>query len=135
MALYIDEAAKGGHFRMQKITPTGYRGATGDSTLDLIGFDAQVLKDAKLRLWLINQRPPVDEQGRYLDATKTGANATVEIFEHVRGEKTMKHVKTFADPEIYSGNGIAGLNDGSFVLSNDHTSKGMYLVSRHLSLC
>jgi hypothetical protein len=126
MALYIDEAAKDGFFRMHKIAPTGYSGATGDGTLDLIGFDAQALKNERLRIWLINQRPPVDEQGQYLDATKTGDNVTVDIFEHVRGETTMKHIRTIADPEIYSANGIVGLEDGSFFLSNDHTAKSMY---------
>lgn len=125
IALHIDEAVKDGFFRMHKITPTGYSGATGDGTLDLIGFDVQVLKDAQLRIWLINQRPPVDEQGQYLDATKTGANVTVDVFEHVRGEKIMKHIRTVADPEVYSANGIAGLEDGSFFLSNDHSAKGM----------
>jgi hypothetical protein len=131
IALYIDEATKDGFFRMHKIAPTGYSGATGDSTLDLIGFDVQVLKDAQLRIWLINQRPPVDEQGRYLDATKTGANVTVDVFEHVRGEKNMKHIRTVVDPEIYSANGIAALEDGSFFLSNDHFAKGMCWFPQH----
>jgi hypothetical protein len=124
MALYIDEPAKGDSFRMHKIAPTGYSGATGDGTLDLIGFDAQDLENSKLQIWLINQRPPIDEQGQYLDATKVGANVTVDVFEHVKGEKTMKHVKTVADSEVYSANSIARLEDGSFVVSNDHTAKG-----------
>jgi hypothetical protein len=36
----------------------------------------------------------------------------------------MVHVKTVADPAIYSPNGIAALGGGSFVTSNDHSGKG-----------
>lgn len=123
MALYIDEPAQDGLFRMHKIAPTGYGGATGDGTLDLLGFDAQVLSDSTTRFWLINQRPPVDEQGQYLDAKEVGANVTVDIFEHSRGGKTMEHVKTIADPALHSANGIIGYDDGSFIVSNDHSAQ------------
>jgi hypothetical protein len=129
MALYVDNPTKDGFFRMHSIAPTGYKGATGDSTLDLIGFDAEVLGDGKTRMWLINQRPPIDEQGQYLDATKIGANVTVDVFEYIRGETTMKYIRTIADPEIYSANRLAVLEDGSFVLSNDHSAKGRYQSS------
>lgn len=115
---------------MHKIAPTGYSGATGDGTLDLIGFDARVLNNEQRRIWLISQRPPVDDQGQYLDATKTGANTTVDIFEHVKGDKTMKHIKTIADPGIYSANGTVGLEDGSFFLSNDHSTKSKHSFPR-----
>lgn len=81
--------------------PTGYSGASGDGTLDLVGFDADVLEDGQLRISLINQRPPVNEQGQYLDATKTSANVSIDVFEHMRGEKTMEDIRTVADPEVY----------------------------------
>jgi hypothetical protein len=39
----------------------------------------------------------------------------------------MKHIKTVADPAIYSPNGIAATGDGSFFTSNDHSGKGKLL--------
>lgn len=124
MALYIDEPQTDKIFKMHKITPRRYEGATGDGTLDLIGFDVDASDTSKLKFWLINQRPPVGVDGKYLDAAKVGDNVTVEVFEYAKGQRTMSHVKTISDSNIYSGNGLALLGDGSFMLTNDHSAKG-----------
>lgn len=123
MALNIDSPGSDGLFGLRSIKPTSYDGATGDGTLDLVGFDVEVIDAATLRFWLINQRPPVDVDRRYLDASKVGANATIDVFELKRGGNKMVHVKTVADPAIYSPNGIAAMGKGSFVTSNDHSGK------------
>lgn len=128
MALNIDSPGSDGLFGMHAIKPLGYGGATGDMTLDLVGFDVRIVSTETLQFYLINQRPPVDAKKRYLDAKKIGANATVDVFELTRGDKKMKHVKTFADPEIYSANGVAVMENGGFVLSNDHSGKGKAFV-------
>jgi hypothetical protein len=109
---------------MRKIEPVGYDGATGDGTLDILGFDVEVIDASTLRFWLINQRPPVDAKRNYLDATKIGANSTIDMFDLKRGKDTMVHIKTVADPAVWSPNNIAVMGDGSFVTSNDHSAKG-----------
>ena len=136
MALNIDSPGEDGRFDMHNIKPVGYEGATGDGTLDLVGFDVQIVDTNTLRFWLINQRPPVDANKNYLNAPKIGANATIDVFELKRGETKMAHIKTVADPAIYSPNGIAVQGDGSFFTSNDHSGKGkssfhsnLYLIS------
>ncbi|KAH7121299.1 hypothetical protein B0J11DRAFT_590347 [Dendryphion nanum] len=122
IAIYIDEPRHDG-FRSQKLAPEGYSGAAGDGTLDLIGFDVQKISSSTLRFWLINQRPPVDTGGKYLDATRVGDNVTVDVFDYVRDSKVIKHVKTVSDKHIYSGNGLAVVGDDEFVISNDHSGK------------
>lgn len=123
MALNIDSPGTDGLFGMRNIKPEGYRGATGDDTLDLLGFDVEKT-DAGLRFWLVNLRPPVDENGKYLDAKKIGANATIDVFDMKRGKNKMVHVKTVWDPAIWSPNKVAALGDGSFVVTNDASCSG-----------
>jgi len=130
MALNIDSPGTDGLYGAHSIETANYEGATGDGTLDLVGFDAEIVNPATLRFWLINQRPPVDQYRNYLDATKIGANATIDVFELKRGEKTMVHVKTVADQAIYSPNGITLMGDDSFVISNDHSGKGKSISPR-----
>lgn len=123
MALNIDDAGADGFYGMRSIKPVGYDGATGDGTLDTLGFDVEVVDPATLRFWLVNHRPPVDADRKLLDATKVGANSTIDVFELKRGKDQMVHVKTVSDPEIKTPNNIAVMPDGSFVATNDHSAK------------
>ncbi|KAF4629818.1 hypothetical protein G7Y89_g8324 [Cudoniella acicularis] len=123
MALNIDSPGPDGFFDLRKITPENYVGALGDKLLDLVGFDVEIVDSSTLRFWLINQRPPVDENGKLLDAQKIGANFTIDVFELKRGKRTMRHIKTVADPDIYSPNNIALLGEGKFVVTNDYSGK------------
>jgi hypothetical protein len=113
---------------MRGIKPTGYEGATGDSTLDTLGFDVEIIDAEMLRFWLVNLRPPVDANRKYLDATKIGANSTIDVFDLKRGKDVMVHVKTVSDPAVWTPNGIAAMGDGSFVTTNDHSTKGELLI-------
>ncbi|RDL37023.1 uncharacterized protein BP5553_04456 [Venustampulla echinocandica] len=72
MALNIDSPGEDSFFGMHSIKPVGYGGATGDGTLDLVGFDVEIVDERTLRFWLINQRPPVDANKKYLDPKKIG---------------------------------------------------------------
>lgn len=101
----------------------GYEGTTGDGTLDPLGFDVETMSDSRLRFWMINYRPPVDQDQKYLDAVKLGANATVEIFELVRGADHMNRVKTFTNTAIATPNRVAATGDGGFVVTNDKSTK------------
>lgn len=124
MTLNVDSPGTDGMYGMHSIKPEGYDGATGDGTLDLLGFDVEVVDAATLRFWFINHRPPVDADRKYLDATKIGANSTIDVFELKRGKDKMAHIKTVADPEVKTPNNIAVMKDGSFVVTNDHSAKG-----------
>ena len=124
MALNIDSPGTNDMFEIHGIEPVGYDGATGDGTLDLLGFDVEVVDAATLRFWLINHRPPVDANKTAIDATKVGANSTIDVFELKRGNDKMVHVKTVFDPEVKTPNNIAAMGDGSFVATNDHSAKG-----------
>ncbi|USP75654.1 serum paraoxonase arylesterase [Curvularia clavata] len=126
IALDIGNPGADGLFNFRAIKPTGnYRGATGNKELDLLGFDAHVLDDSTIQFYFINQRPPVGPSNEIIDATKTGDNSTVEIFEMRRGQDTMRHVRTIFSSEIWTPNRIAALGDGSgaFLLTNDHSKK------------
>jgi hypothetical protein len=125
MALNIDSPGSDGMYGMRGIKPEGYDGATGDGTLDTLGFDVEVVDAATLRFWFINHRPPVDADKKYLDATKLGANSTIDVFKLKRGEDKMVHLKTVSDPAVVkTPNNIAVMPDGSFLATNDHSAKG-----------
>lgn len=95
--------------------------------MGLHGFDVDELKNSKLKFWLINHRAPVDVDKRVLDATKLGANSTVEEFEVVRGSNNMRHIKTIVDEAIATPNKLAATGDGGFLVTNDHSGKGEYI--------
>jgi hypothetical protein len=114
---------------MHSIRPETYEGATGDATLDFVGFDVNANKKDALEFWLVNHRPPVDAQKRYLDAAKIGSNVSVEVFSYDKGARKMQHVRTITHPHIHSANNLALTEQGGFVVSNDHSSKGQSSIS------
>ena len=125
--LKIDEPGSDGLFGLKQLISLNYEGATGDGTLDLHGFDVEVMSDSTLKLWMINHRPPVDEHRNYLNADFLGANSTVEVFEVVRGwdANEMVHVKTIVNTVIATPNRLAATGDGGFIATNDKSAKGM----------
>lgn len=123
VALDIDSPGEDGLFGLRSIKHVGYEGATGDGTLDLVGFDVKIVGPSTLQFFLVNQRPPVDAQKNLVDPSGTGANGTVEIFELKRGKNEMTHLRTIASPAVWSPNRVAAFEDGSFVVTNDHSAK------------
>ncbi|MCJ1261159.1 hypothetical protein MMC22_001023 [Lobaria immixta] len=67
-----------GLFGLRQMKMVSYDGATGDGTLDHLGFDVETMSGSRLRFLTINYRPPVEQVQKYLDAVELGANATVE---------------------------------------------------------
>lgn len=118
--LKIDEEGNDGLFGLKTLSVD--KGFGGD--LDLHGFDVTKIKGG-LRFWVLNHRPPVDGKGVQLkDATKFGANSTVEIFDLKTGSNELQHVKTIHDKAIIAPNNLAVEDDGiSFLLTNDHSGK------------
>ncbi|OBT60735.1 hypothetical protein VE03_09815 [Pseudogymnoascus sp. 23342-1-I1] len=126
VALNIDSPGLDGNYGATRLQITGdYVGPGGSKAIDPNGFDVEILPNNRLRFWMTNLRPPVDVISReYLDATKIGANTTVESFELVRGEDTLKWTGTFGanDGVVHSANKVAADLIGGFVVSNDHSS-------------
>lgn len=126
VALNIDSPGPDGNYGAIRLQITGnYIGPAGSKAIDPNGFDVEVLPNNRLRFWMTNLRPPVDViSGEYLDATNIGANATVESFELVRGEDTLKWTGTFGanDGVVHSANNVAADLNGGFVVSNDHST-------------
>ena len=128
----IDAPGADGLFNLRQLTPVGYTGVAGDGSLRLHGFDAEAIDDDTLRFFLINHRTPTNDAGERIDATKVGANSTVEVFEVKRGSNDMTHIQTVADPAIQTPNKIAATGDGGFVLTNDRSGKVGF--RRHLDV-
>ena len=133
MALDIDDTSADGLFNMRAIQPIGYTGATGNSDLDLLGFDVQILDDNTMRFYFVNQRPPVGAFNNVIDATNSGANETIEIFEMRKGEESMRHVRTIWSDAIWTPNRVAAVGDGSgaFLATNDHSVKIGWVHEAH----
>ncbi|KAJ4354315.1 uncharacterized protein N0V89_006050 [Didymosphaeria variabile] len=122
LALSIDSELPDGSFPIRAINLDNYVSPTGDSSVDILGFDAEVIDKSTVHFYLTNQRPPVDSQGKHIDATETGANATMDVFEHKRGTSSMRHLRTVWDPEtLYTLNNVAAVGGGAFVATNDHS--------------
>ena len=101
----------------------GYTGANGDSSLDLLGFDAEILDGDTINFYFVNQRPPVGPFNNYIDASVVGTNSTIDVFEMRRGEENMRHLRTISSPEVYTPNRVAILGGGAFLVTNDHSVK------------
>jgi hypothetical protein len=125
IALDVDEPGVDGLFNMRSIKPIGYHGAKGegDSELDLLGFDAEILDGDTINFYFVNERPPVGPFNNYIDASVVGANSTIDIFEMRRGEETMRHLRTIWSGAVITPNRIAVLGQGNFVVTNDHSVK------------
>jgi len=100
-----------------------YKSSSGGKEIDLFGFEIEHLSPTRLRFWLINNRPPIDSDGNPLDATKVGANSTIEVFEHTIGSKTLEFVKTIFSDRIITPNGLAADGQGGVFVTNDHDYK------------
>lgn len=125
--LSIDLPGADGLFGLRQLRPIDYVGSTGTGELSLHGFDVEVVNDGKLRFWMINHQPPVDKENgnrTFLNAYGHGANSTVELFDVIRGEEEMQHVKTIANEAIDTPNNLAATGDGGFLVTNDHSAKG-----------
>lgn len=119
------------------MTTPNFDGNDGDGALILhgIGIKADASKTPRLKFLLVNHRPPMDpETGSLLDATKIGGNSTIEVFEAVLGETTLRHIKTYFDPAIDTPNDVAWVSDDSFVFTNDHTAKVGFVSGRIIYL-
>ena len=115
-------------YHLHKLEITGkYRSATGGKDIDLNGFDVEVLKDSRLRFWMVNNRPAVDEAGNFLDASKVGANATIEVFEHEQGSGTLEFIKTIWSEAVPSPNNAAATGNGSVFVTNDHDDRAGFV--------
>ncbi|KAF7959511.1 hypothetical protein EAE96_001127 [Botrytis aclada] len=122
--LKIDEPGEDGLYGLHTLEISGgYQGVDNHNSIDVHGFDVEFLPDSRLRFWMVNHRPAIGESGNFLDATKVGANSTVEVFDLVPGSKELEFVKTVANPLIKTPNNIAATGDGGFVFTNDHSTK------------
>jgi arylesterase/paraoxonase len=119
IALEIDHA-RGLSYDYRVLKTPSFAGVNGDGTLGLVSITGQVVNSKLLRLWLVNTRPSIGPSGELLDNAKLGGNSTIELFEMEPGASSMKHIKTFADPQIVTPNNIAPMADGGFYFTNDH---------------
>lgn len=131
IALDIDEPGVDGLFNMRSIKPVGYTGAKGegDAELDILGFDAEILDGDTINFYFVNERPPIGPFNNYIDASVVGANSTIDLFEMRRGEEVMRHLRTIWSREVITPNRVAVLGQGSFVVTNDHSTKTGWVKS------
>ena len=106
--------------RTTKVKPEGFAGTNGMGSYNLHGMGVHMVDSETIRIFLINHRPQPDPHSN-------GANSTVELFETTLGDGAMRHIKTFADPAIFTPNNLVPTGPDSFVFSNDHYIKAGFL--------
>lgn len=111
--------------RLKWLTPENFSGVKGDGSLNLHGFDIRASAHTDdLRILLINHRPPFDPvTGEPLDATKVGANSTIEQFQTKARSDKMRHVRTYIDEHINTPNRVAWVTEDTFVFTNFMSDK------------
>jgi hypothetical protein len=129
IALEIDEPEVDGVFPLRAIKPVGYTGANGDESLDLLGFDADILDGDTLNFYFVNQRPPIGPFNNFIDASVVGTNSTIDVFEMRRGEEVMRHMRTIWSPQVFTPNRVSILGGGAFLVTNDHSTKTGWVPS------
>lgn len=132
VAMKID-SPKWNSYEYRILKTPDFSGINGDGTLNLLGMTGETMpKDGAIRLWFVNARPSVDPRsGELLDSATIGGNSTIELFEMDSDAGGMKHLRTFADPQIATPNNIAANGDGSFYFTNDHGLHKVGLVRRN----
>lgn len=109
--------------RIEPLAVQNFAGFNGDGSLDLHGLDIRQDQNT-LQILLVNHRPSIDPvTGELLDATKVGANSTIEQFQTEVGSSSMRYVRTYAHEVIQTPNRVAWVNDHAFVFTNDHSEK------------
>lgn len=139
VALNIDNPSSEGGFTYRVLETPGFSGVHGDGRIHVVGMTgvnsaskSTNTDGSQIQLWLVNAQPSVDpETGELLDNAEVGGNATIEVFATEPGADTMKHVKTFVDPQIATPNNIALTKDGGFFFTNDHGLHKAGWVSTH----
>lgn len=122
--LKIDEPGDDGLFGVHHLDRGDYMGSMGDGSMDIVGFDVEVVDNDTLRLYIVNNAPPVDKDFKLLDPAKSGGpQASVQIFEHKRRSKDMDFIFSFDNAAIRTPNRVAATRDGGFIVTNDHSEK------------
>lgn len=122
VAMNIDNPSTSGAYTYRVLKPIDFAGVNGDGRIHVVGMTGTASEDrSEIRLWLINARPSVDAlTGELLDNAVVGGNSTIEVFTTEPGANSMKHVQTFANPQIATPNNVAVTKDGGFFFTNDH---------------
>ncbi|KAJ5043078.1 uncharacterized protein L3040_004465 [Drepanopeziza brunnea f. sp. 'multigermtubi'] len=111
--------------RIKWLAIEDFSGINGDGTLNLHGLNIRADENTDtLHILLNNHRPPLDPvTGAFLDASKFGANSTIERFQTKVGSDKMRHVQTYTDPLIQTPNRVAWVSEDTFVFTNSHSAK------------
>lgn len=111
-------------FEPRALETPDFFGTHGDGRLNLVGMGGMDDEAGGIRLWIVNMKPSVDPvTGAFLDHSKVGANATVELFRTGAQAKKLEHMKTFVHQQIATPNRIAPVGVGksnAFYFTNDH---------------
>lgn len=132
VVLDVDELEAGGEVSPRILATPKFPGINGDGRLQLTGMAGVDDADGSVRLWIINNRPSVDaETGEFLKHSKIGANTTIELFRTGSKADELRHMKTFANPQIATANRVAavGGDNNGFYFTNDHGTVKTGLVS------
>ena len=118
--------------RLTWLSVENFPGNNGDGAFNLQGVSFLANNKSKmLRILLVNNRPPFDPvTGEALDASKVGANSTIEHFLTEAGSSSIRYIRTHAHPLIETPNSVQWVSDHSFVVTNDNSVKvGLVSIS------
>ena len=128
--LNIDSPGPDGFYGLHQLSISGnYIASSGGREIDILGINIEPLPNNRLRFWIVNNGISVDLAGVPRDATKVGANSTIEEFHLTRGDSELEFVKTVWSDAIQTPNSVLGVGDGGFLFTNDHGSYKIGAVS------
>lgn len=112
--------------RTKRLQLKNFHGLAGEGSLTVHGLGTWSDPHSdRLRLFVVNHRPPVDAAtgAISLELAEQGANSTIEIFETRLGSDEATHIRTVAHPLIHTPNDVDGIGPDSFYVTNDHHVK------------
>lgn len=121
VAMDIDKPKDVG-YNYRVVKPSNSFNPEDGERLYVVSVSGGTSDDGKvIQLWLVNNRPSIDHlSGEFLDQAAVGGNATIEVFETGPNASSMKHIRTFAHPQITTPNNVAVAKEGGFFFTNDH---------------
>ncbi|PTB62323.1 hypothetical protein BBK36DRAFT_1184939 [Trichoderma citrinoviride] len=106
-------------FEAKVLELEGFSGPFVTHGIDVID-DPEKPQGEAVYIFAVNHKPNPEHYGENGDANAPKSHSVVELFHHVIGSKTARHIRTIWHPLMVTPNDIVAESPTSFFVTNDH---------------